>query len=693
MKLSKTMKKFMAVVCTFALVVSSLAVNNFVKADDGSWAFTSTSYQTNAEKTQYNITVNYSAYQGAEPDGYYYSIYVDEEADGNIGIASNGWDWGKAQGRHGFDTVYKAKDGEAFKPGETHKIIVVAYQKNEDESFTRLDSIETEITLPAELPTLSQEEQEKKDMEDACVSDENLAKGTTGFVSWNEDPAPALVDGNLGTGTGNSSVKGENDFIGVNLGEVKTIGSIITKFESACPAEFAVYVAGADGVYDDTPVATNTAEGVNPIVKTTFTAVEAQYVKVVQTVPSGLSTAYGMNAFELAVFAGEKTPENPETTPAEVDTTTPAEVDTTTPEVVETTTPEVVETTKEDEPGYDPGFNPAELTYQDMACDGGETIGFALQESTIAGVVPYYENSGNTFSVMFSGDAGMVTAVTVNGQEPDEGVVIEKATGVVRINPTNFADNAYTVVTATAENGEMTFVIKKGTPAVEEPDTTTAEPDTTTVEPDTTTAEPDTTTVEQDTTKAPVEMTFEEVAGTGAEIVKGNFTLWINESNTMAIAVDPEDANHIQGKIVSNNGNWDQWGAVQYKIIKTGLKAGEEYTISVDLKASDTDGVIVTDGDVASVDFAQSTEATLTRKVAADENGAIVLTVGAGQVGIGVVLDFSNVVVKDSEGNIVEDKPEEPETTTPADVETTTPADAETTTKTPATTEVPKTTT
>ncbi len=338
MKLSKTMKKFMAVVCTFALVVSSLAVNNFVKADDGSWAFTSTSYQTNAEKTQYNITVNYSAYQGAEPDGYYYSIYVDEEADGNIGIASNGWDWGKAQGRHGFDTVYKTKEGEAFKPGETHKIIVVAYEKNEDESFTRLDSIETEITLPAELPTLSQEEQERKEMEDACVSDANLAKGTTGFVSWNEDPAPALVDGNLGSGTGNSSVKGENDFVGVNLGEVKTIGSIITKFESACPAEFAVYVAGADGVYGDTPVATNIATGANPIVKTTFAAVEAQYVKVVQTVPSELSTMYGMNAFELAVFAGEKTPENPETTPAEVETTTPAEVDTTTPAVVETTT-------------------------------------------------------------------------------------------------------------------------------------------------------------------------------------------------------------------------------------------------------------------------------------------------------------------------------------------------------------------
>ena len=345
MKLSKTMKKFMAVVCTFALVVSSLAVNNFVKADDGSWAFTSTSYQTNAEKTQYNITVNYSAYQGAEPDGYYYSIYVDEEADGNIGIASNGWDWGKAQGRHGFDTVYKTKEGEAFKPGETHKIIVVAYEKNEDESFTRLDSIETEITLPAELPTLSQEEQEKKEMEDACVSDANLAKGTTGFVSWNEDPAPALVDGNLGSGTGNSSVKGENDFVGVNLGEVKTIGSIITKFESACPAEFVVYVAGADGVYGDTPVATNIATGANPIVKTTFAAVEAQYVKVVQTVPSELSTMYGMNAFELAVFAGEKTPENPETTPAEVETTTPAEVETTTPAEVETTTLAEVETT------------------------------------------------------------------------------------------------------------------------------------------------------------------------------------------------------------------------------------------------------------------------------------------------------------------------------------------------------------
>ena len=349
MKLSKTMKKFVAVVCTLALVVSSLAVNNLAKAADGSWEFTSTSYQTNAEKTQYNITVNYSAYQGANPDEYYYSVYVDEEVEANIGIASNGWDWGKAQGRHGFDTVYKAKEGEAFKPGETYKIIVVAYQKNEDESFTRLDSIETEITLPAELPTLSQEEQEKKEMEDACVSDANLAKGTTGFVSWNEEPAPALVDGNLGSGTGNSSVKGENDFVGVNLGEVKTIGSIITKFESACPAEFAVYVAGADGVYGDIPVATNTATGANPIVKTTFAAVEAQYVKVVQTVASELSAMYGMNAFELAVFAGEKTPDESDTTPAETDTTpaetetTPAETDTTPAET--DTTPAETDTT------------------------------------------------------------------------------------------------------------------------------------------------------------------------------------------------------------------------------------------------------------------------------------------------------------------------------------------------------------
>ena len=82
------------------------------------------------------------------------------------------------------------------------------------------------------------------------------------------------------------------------------------------------------------------------------------------------------------------------------------------------------------------------------------------------------------------------------------------------------------------------------------------------------------------------------------------------------------------------------------------------------MKASGNDGVLSTDGDKASVDLKESTNVTLTSKVKADENGNIVFTIGAGQVGIGVILDFSNVVVKDSKGNIVGDTSVVPPQTT-----------------------------
>ncbi len=191
---------------------------------------------------------------------------------------------------------------------------------------------------------------------------------------------------------------------------------------------------------------------------------------------------------------------------------------------------------------------------------------------------------------------------------------------------------------------------------------------------------------------------FEQIAGKNQEITKGNFGMWINETNTMDIAVDPSDANHIQGKIVSNNNNWDPW-AVQYKVKREGLKPGEEYTISVDLKASGNDGVLFTDGDKQSVDLKEATSVTLTRKAKADANGNIVFTIGAGQVGIGVVLDFSNVVVRDSKGNVVGDTPVVPPQTTVVPPQTTvvppqtTVVPPQTTVVPPQTTEEPKQTT
>ena len=236
--------------------------------------------------------------------------------------------------------------------------------------------------------------------------------------------------------------------------------------------------------------------------------------------------------------------------------------------------------------------------------------------------------------------------VEVNGTDITGDCIIDGAQTFV---PVTALTARYNTVKITTVNGNAlkAFIYNKAGEGEEPVDPTTSGEGGESVDP--------TTSGSGDETSAPAEMTFEEIKGTAEEIVKGNYVVWINTTNTMQIAVDPADADHIQSKIVSNDNNWEQWGAVQYKIRKTGLKEGEEYTISVDLKADTDDGVIVTDGDVASVDLSQTTAATLTKTVTADENGTIELAVGAGQVGIGVVLDFSNIVIKDKDGNDVED--------------------------------------
>lgn len=343
--------------------------------------------------------------------------------------------------------------------------------------------------------------------------------------------------------------------------------------------------------------------------------------------PQGVT--YGAQVTEIAVIGN--TGIEPATTPTETSSD-------------ETETPTTPVT-----PPYDPGFDPSTLEYSSLQCNDSEdlTLEYAVQESTIDGLNPWYGDEGNTLSLQFSGDAGAVTSVTINGEEPAEGVIKETATGLVKIDPTKLDDDAYSVIKVVTENGEFTFVVKKGTPAVVPP-TSDEQPSS-----------------EDSSTEEPVEMTFEEYVGTGADITVGGYTVWINTTNTMAIAVDPTDADHIQSKIVSNNNNWDQWGAVQYKIVKDGLTPGQSYTISVDLKADQADGVIVTDGDSASVDLSQSQEVTLTRTVEADETGKVTLTIGAGQVGIGVVLDLSNLKITDEEGNVVYPNEDEPSTDEP----------------------------
>lgn len=157
------------------------------------------------------------------------------------------------------------------------------------------------------------------------------------------------------------------------------------------------------------------------------------------------------------------------------------------------TSSKVIETTKKDDYIFD--FDPSTLTYETAKCDGGEDLHFSVYKP-VTGLVSFYENAGNTFSMMFTGELGKATSVSVNGGEPEEGVVTESATGVVRINPTRLDDNAYNVVEVTFAGSEkLIFVVREGNPETPQVNTTVAQ--TTTVE--STTAAP--TTAQQTTTQ------------------------------------------------------------------------------------------------------------------------------------------------------------------------------------------------
>lgn len=210
------------------------------------------------------------------------------------------------------------------------------------------------------------------------------------------------------------------------------------------------------------------------------TAVKGEFIVVVKkgNVTGAPTSTTSLEAGDDTTFAegGETTTLVEEgTTPLEERTTlveegtTPLEESTTLAE--EGTTPLGESTTlaEEETTGstYNLGFNLLELTYLKISCEGNENIilEWAVQSTTIAGLVPWYGDGGNTLSLQFAADSGVISEVTVNAEVPVSGLVVEQKPGLVKINPTKLADNAYSVIKVTAENGEFVFVVKRGTPA------------------------------------------------------------------------------------------------------------------------------------------------------------------------------------------------------------------------------------
>ncbi len=307
--------------------------------------------------------------------------------------------------------------------------------------------------------------------------------------------------------------------------------------------------------------------------------------------------------------------------------------------------------------------------------------------------------------------------IEVNGADVTGECITDGAQTFV---PVSLLTKMYNSVVITTVNGNAlsAFIFNKAgeggnTPI--DPETTPGEVETTPGEVETTPGEVETTPGEVETTPGEVETTPGDVETTPApaDIVLdqelaapaddnnyqvGGYNVYVGKWNgsTAVAGIDAADKNHIkiQQKTCQN---WDPWGIQVGKKV-TGLTPGETYTYTVEMKASPVDGNYKKTGDDAL--YPLQAEQIVEIQVTANEDGAADFVLGLGGVGLAVVVEIDNPVLKDSKGNIVDmDKPAETttpadvETTTPAEVDTTTPADAETTTKTPATTEVPKTTT
>ena len=294
------------------------------------------------------------------PEGTAKAYAYLEEAKEENGVCTDGKGWAfnvsAAQPMTSVDNVsrtYSDTDTITVEAGKTYKFIVESFNAFGDK--TGEGSVD--ITIPAKTQEEIDAENKTAELKANLESDKNLAKGKEAFVLSKEADKAAITDGNNGS-RWQADKAVDNTTFGVNLGSVQKISSVVVSWEPSNATAYDIFVAGADEVYGDTPVASVSGLEANKnlVVETKFDEVEAQYVKVVATGWSPNAEAYGISVYELGVF-GEATVDEtttPVVEPGTVETTTPAKQDeTTTPaKQDETTTPakqDETTTAKQDE--------------------------------------------------------------------------------------------------------------------------------------------------------------------------------------------------------------------------------------------------------------------------------------------------------------------------------------------------------
>ena len=460
------------------------------------------------------------------PEGTAKAYAYLEEAKEENGVCTDGKGWAfnvsAAQPMTSVDNVsrtYSDTDTITVEAGKTYKFIVESFNAFGDK--TGEGSVD--ITIPAKTQEEIDAENKTAELKANLESDKNLAKGKEAFVLSKEADKAAITDGNNGS-RWQADKAVDNTTFGVNLGSVQKISSVVVSWEPSNATAYDIFVAGADEVYGDTPVASVSGLEANKnlVVETKFDEVEAQYVKVVATGWSPNAEAYGISVYELGVF-GEATVDEtttPVVEPGTVETTTPAKQDeTTTPaKQDETTTPAPVVPTvpvaAEKDWSAEDFISSSDATYNDTykaIKDGAinEIVNIQPADDTLGLYVSFADAdfgtitvNGKTADIKVAG-AGIWFKLS-NFTDMYNDVVITNGAGTVKatlyVYNKNGVDNSKKddETTTSAKQDETTTPAKQDettTPAKQDETTTPAKQD------ETTTAKQDeTTTAKQDVT-------------------------------------------------------------------------------------------------------------------------------------------------------------------------------------------------
>lgn len=309
MKLKKSLKKIVAVVCSMAMIVSGIWYSPVsTVADEGDLTINDFELEAteNAGQLVYMIkNLSFTAYKGSAAADYAYAAYIDEISTANL-VRNKGanWLWGISNGGNNlhYNEVWTNNDSSIyFEPGSTHKFIVAVYDKVEaDEKddvtkYTPIETFEKEFTFPAEI-----EKTPEMLIKEAIQSDDNIAKGKSYFSTSGN--ATEAFDQNFNSRWVATS-KEDGEYVGVDLRGVYQLSSVSIMWEGAYSKEYYVQVSSDSKNYETVKTVTaNKAETLS--IDLTDVNAEGQFVRIYCTKEAG----YNFSIWDIGVY-GEKTGE------------------------------------------------------------------------------------------------------------------------------------------------------------------------------------------------------------------------------------------------------------------------------------------------------------------------------------------------------------------------------------------------